>query len=44
MKESRFSAVQQFSEVITLIEEKFPDLSEKEKAEILKSCFKISAS
>jgi hypothetical protein len=39
-----FPAVQQFHEVITLIDEKFPTLSEQQKAEILKSCFKISAS
>ena len=39
-----FTAVQQFSEVIALIDEKFQNLSDKEKAEILKSCFKVSAS
>lgn len=39
-----FPAVQQLSEVITLIEEKFSTLSEQQKAEIIKSCFKISAS
>ena len=44
MKESRFSSVQQFLEIVTLIGEKFPSLSEDKQAEILKSCFKISAS
>ena len=44
MKESRFTAVQIFHEVITLIEQKFPDFTDEKKAEILKSCFKISVS
>jgi hypothetical protein len=44
MKKSKFSAVQQLFEVIALIDEKFPSLSEDKQAEILKSCFKVSAS
>ena len=44
MKESRFPAVQQLLEVITLIDAKFPSLSDEKQAEILKSCFKVSAS
>jgi hypothetical protein len=41
---THFSSVQQLEAAITVIEEKFPNLSDAEKAEILKSCFKISAS
>ena len=39
-----FPAVQQFSEIIALIDKSFPDLTDEKKAEILKCCFKISAS
>ncbi len=44
MKESRFTSVQQFSEILALIDKHFPYFTDEKKAEILKCCFKISAS
>jgi hypothetical protein len=38
-----FGAVKQFSEIIELVNKNFPRLSDKEKAQILKKCIKISA-
>jgi len=39
-----FSVVAQFEQIIELIDKHFPSLTENQKAEILKLCFKFSAS